>query len=104
MTENVIVEGAPGLRPFLGVLVPGLHRMPGVDSRGDLSVVTFDDGTPRGYPKVVPSDTVRELSADEQARIRNARLYRREWSVKTGRPEREIYIPDAIRPHTVKEY
>ena len=104
MTENVIVEGAPGFRPFLGVLVPGLHSMPGVDTRGPLSIVTYDDGTPHGFPALVPADTVRELSADEISRIRNARLYRREWSVKTGRPEREIYIPAAIRPLTVEEY
>ena len=102
--ENVVVSGAPGCRTFVGNLVPGLANLPAVDHRGPLSVVIADDGTHFGYPMVVPAGTVHELSADEQALIRNARAYRRNWSLMTGRPEREIYVPDAIRPHTVEEY
>lgn len=101
MQENVIVEGAPGHRPFLGTIVPGLRDMAPVDSRGPLTVVVYDDGTPAGSPAVVPSSAVRDLSPDEVTRIRGARLYRREWAVKTGRSERDVYIPDTIRPHTV---
>lgn len=103
MQENVIIEGAPGRRPFLGITVPGLRDMPPIDSRGSLTAVIWDDGTPGGFPAIVPSSAVRDLSPDEISRIRGARLYRREWAVKTGRSERDVYIPDAIRPRTVPE-
>lgn len=98
--ENVIVKGAPGFADFLATAVPGLGRIPVDDDRQFLAVV--HDGT--GFPLVIPMRHVHPLSADEQSRIRNARLYRAEWSVKTGRSEREVYIPKAIRPHTVEEY
>ena len=102
-TETVIVEGAPGRRTFLATPVPGLDTVPAVDSRGPLTVVLYDDGTPHGHPVIVPARCVRPLSANEQARIRGTRIYRHEWSVKTGRPEREIYVPAAIRPLTTPE-
>lgn len=98
--ENVIVKGAPGFADFLATTVPGLGSIPVDDDRQFLAVV--HDGA--GFPLVIPMRHVHALSADEIARIRNARLYRSEWSVKTGRSEREVYIPDAIRPRTVKEY
>lgn len=101
--ENVIVRGMPGMRDWIGVQVPGLV-MGAVDQRGDLTVVILEDGSKGGDPYVVPMRHVRALPTDEIARIRNARLYRAEWSVKTGRSEREVYIPDAIRPRTVEEY
>lgn len=101
--ENVVVKGAPGMRDWIGVQIPGLV-VDAVDQRGDLTVVVHEDGSKGGYPYVVPVSTVHPLPADEIARIRNARLYRTEWSVKTGRSEREVYIPEAIRPRTVKEY
>lgn len=101
--ENVIVKGAPGMCVWIGVQIPGLV-VDAVDQRGDLTVVVHEDGSKGGYPYVVPMRHVHPLSADEQARIRNARLYRAEWSVKTGRPEREVYIPEAIRPRIVEEY
>lgn len=98
--ENVIVKGAPGFADFLGTAVPGLGCIPVDDNRQFLAIVHDSSG----FPLVVPMRHVYPLSADEIARIRNARLYRAEWSVKTGRPEREVYIPDAIRPRTIKEY
>lgn len=101
--ENVVVKGAPGMRDWLGVQIPGLV-MEAVDQRGDLTVIIQEDGSKGGNPYVVPVSTVHPLSVDEQSRIRNARLYRAEWSVKTGRSEREVYIPEAIRPRTVEEY
>lgn len=101
--ENVVVRGVPGMRDWLGVRIPGLV-VDAVDQRGDLTVVVLEDGSKGGDPYLVPVSTVHSLSVDEITRIRNARLYRAEWSVKTGRSEREIYIPDAIRPRTVEEY
>ncbi len=101
--ENVIVRGMPGMRDWIGAQVPGLV-VDAVDQRGDLTVVILEDGSKGGDPYVVPTRHVHALPADEIARIRNARLYRAEWSVKTGRSEREVYIPDAIRPRTVEEY
>lgn len=103
-TETVVVENVPGHRTFLAHPVPGLTHLPAVDGRGNLAVVVHDDGTRHGHPVVVPARCVRYLSSEEVARIRNARLYRREWAVKTGRSEREVYVPADIRPRTVEEY
>lgn len=102
--ENALVQGAAGYRDFIGTLLPGLERLPAVDGRGELTIICIGRPGPDAEPVVVPASTVRPLSADEQARIRGARLYRAEWAVKTGRPERAVYIPTAIRPLTVKEY
>lgn len=96
-TETVVVESAPGYRAFLGDVI---LRTPAVDSRGELAAVAYGDGE----IAVVPARCVRRLSGEEVTRIRNARLYRREWSVKTGRSEREVYVPADIRPRTVEEY
>jgi hypothetical protein len=103
--ENVLVKGAPGYRDFIGTAVPGLGKVPVDDDRQFLAVVLIRTPEwPSGEPVVVPMRFVTPLSADEQARIRNARLYREEWAVKTGRPASRVYIPDAIRPRTVEEY
>lgn len=96
--ENVVIKGAPGYREFLATTIPGLDPVPAVDGRGDLVVVVVD-----GDLQVVPARFVHHLSADEVTRIRNARLYRREWAVKTGRSEREVYVPAGIRPHVAEE-
>lgn len=101
--ENVVVKGVPGMRDWIGVQIPGLV-MEAVDQRGDLTVVILEDGSKGGDPYVVPASAVHPLSADEQARIRQARLYRAHWATLSGRPEREVYIPEVIRPRTVEEY
>jgi len=98
--ENVIVRGAPGYSDFLATAVPGLGSIPVDDDRQFLAVV--HDGA--GFPLVVPMRHVHPLSADEQARIRQARLYRAHWATLSGRSEREVYIPEVIRPRTVGEY
>lgn len=98
--ENVIVKGAPGFADFLGTAVPGLGRIPVDDSREFVAVVHDSSG----FPLVVPVRHVHALSADEQSRIRSARLYRSHWATLSGRSEREVYIPEAIRPRTVEEY
>lgn len=102
--ENVLVKGAPGFRDFIGTSVPGMGKVPVDDSRQFLAVVLVGRPGPDAEPFVVPARFVTPLSADEQARIRGARLYREEWAVKTGRPASTVYIPDAIRPRTVEEY
>lgn len=101
--ENVVVKGAPGMRDWIGVQIPGLI-VDAVDQRGDLTVVIAEDGSKGGDPHVVPVSTVHQLSADEQTRIRQARLYRAHWATLMGWPERAVYIPEAIRPRTVGEY
>jgi hypothetical protein len=99
MTENVIVEGVAGMRPFTGWEVPGMRDLPPVDSRGPLTVVLYDGGT----PVVVPVSTVRELSRQEQDALEATRRYRREWAVKRHCSEREVYVPAGIRPSAVPE-
>ena len=103
MTENVIVEGAAGMRSFTGWEVPGMRNLPPVDSRGPLTVVVHDDGTPYGFPVVVPVNTVTELSRQEQDALEATRRYRREWAVKRHCSEREVYVPAGIRPAAVPE-
>jgi hypothetical protein len=103
MTENVIVEGVAGMRPFTGWEVPGMRDLPAVDSRGPLTVVVYDDGTPHGFPAVVPVSTVTELSRQEQDALEATRRYRREWAVKRHCSEREVYVPSSLRPSVVPE-
>ena len=103
MTENVIVEGVAGMRPFTGWEVPGVRGLPPVDSRGPLTVVVYDDDTPHGFPAVVPVSTVRTLAAEELRQLGALRRYRREWAVKRHCSEREVYVPAAIRPPAVPE-
>jgi hypothetical protein len=102
MTENVIVEGVAGMRPFTAWEVPGMRR-PAVDDRGPLTVVIYDDGTPNGFPAVIPVSTLTELSREEQDALEATRRYRREWSVKRHCSEREVYVPAGIRPTAVPE-
>lgn len=103
MTENVLVQGVAGHRAFTGWEVPGMRDLPPVDSRGPLTVVVYDDGTPHGFPVVVPVGTVRELSRQEQDALEATRRYRREWAVKRHCTERQVYVPLALRPASVPE-
>lgn len=103
MTENVIVEGVAGMGAFTGWEVPGIRDLPPVDSRGPLTVVVYDDGTPHGFPAVVPVRTVRTLTAEELRQLDALRRYRQEWSVKRHCSEREVYVPAALRPASVPE-
>lgn len=103
MRHNIVVDGAAGRRAFTGWEVPGMRDLPPVDSRGPLTVVVHDDGTPYGYPVVVPVSTVTELSTLEQEALIRLRAYRAEWSVKTGRPESQVYVPVALRPASVPQ-
>ena len=103
MIENVLVQGVAGCRAFTGWEVPGMRDLPPVDSRGPLTVVVYDDGTPRGFPAVVPVSTVTELSRQEQDALEATRRYRREWAVKRHCMEREVYVPAGIRPVVVPE-
>lgn len=45
MPQHVKVVGAPGfVEEFRAILIPGLHKIPAVDGRGELSVVTTEVG------------------------------------------------------------
>jgi hypothetical protein len=65
--------------------------------------VIYDDGTPNGFPAVIPVSTLTELSREEQDALEATRRYRREWSVKRHCSEREVYVPAGIRPTAVPE-
>lgn len=53
------IIGAPGFDNFKATVVPGLGRIPGLDSRGDLTVVV----TEAGEALVVPFSTVHPVGA-----------------------------------------
>lgn len=103
MRHNIVITGAAGYRAFTGWEVPGIRGTVGVDSRGPLTVVVTEDGTPLGEPHVIPVSRVRELSALEQEALIRLRAYRREWAVKRHCSEREVYVPLALRPASVPE-
>lgn len=55
---NVKIIGAPGyVDEFEAVIIPGLHKIPAVDGRGELTVVT----TEVGDIHVIPSEFVQEV-------------------------------------------
>lgn len=81
---DVVVYKARGyVDRYLAKVIPGLHRFPAVDGRGDLTVLT----TEAGDILVVPS---RNVFTPEGLR------YAEEWSTKTGRSVFDVYIPEAL--------
>lgn len=80
---KVTVHGAPGYDRFDASVVPGLHKVTDVDSRGPLTVVADS----AGELHVIPS---RNVFTPEGLR------YAEEWSVKAGRSVTEVYIPEAL--------
>lgn len=86
--QYVEINNAPGyVDRFEAILIPGLHEFRVADDQEPVSVVTteVDD------IHVVPSRCVRFTD------WRPARAYRREWAAKAGRPESEVYVPEALR-------
>lgn len=84
---HVVVDAQEGFpEPFRAVLIPGLHEIPQPGSE-PVSVIS----TQSGETFCVPSSTVHDSESPEAAR------YRREWATLTGKSEREIYVPEALR-------
>jgi hypothetical protein len=84
---HVFVDAQEGFpEPFRAILIPGLHEIPQFGAE-PVSVIS----TPAGETLVVPSSTVHEAESPQ------AEAYRREWATLTGKSEREIYVPEALR-------
>jgi hypothetical protein len=59
MARRVKVNGVPGYtEAFRATVIPGLDRVPGVDGRGDLAVIS----TEAGELLVVPSDSLEDVA------------------------------------------
>lgn len=85
MSQTVIVFRAPGHEDeFRATLVPGLHEIVAVDSRGPLTVVADAEGD----VFVIPS---RHVFTPEGLQ------YAQEWATKCHLTVFDVRIPDALR-------